>query len=484
MNLLKCLLSLAMMFCFGVEANASHLLVQGSVSAGGKGLSGVVVSDGYSCCVTDAKGNYHFEVNDDARFVFVSTPSAYAVACIEATVPQFYHRIDRSHPDAAYDFTLIPIKGQADRFVFLAQADVQVTAGKELTKGYAADVRDMRQLANGLSRDGRSVFFIDLGDIVGNAQWLYPQYLQTISPLNMPVFRAVGNHDMEMPPSRTYEGSTKTFERFFGPVNYSFNRGRAHFIILDDCFCTGRDYQYIGYIPEQTFRWLEQDLSHVRKGSLVFVAMHIPCSPTDKLVYNQSDMEYVSNAAALWETLRGYQVHFLSGHTHWNQNLQYTDSIMEHNTAAVCGIWWKAGMCMDGTPRGCGVYEVDGDSLTWYYHSFGHSRDYQMRVYRPGAIKEYPHDIVANVWNYDTKWKVEWLEDGKVMGQMTQFTDFDPEAAAICADKEKVEYDWISPAKTTHLFHATPKNAAARITVRVTDRFGHIYEAQVGKAMQ
>ena len=52
------------------------------------------------------------------------------------------------------------------------------------------------------------------------------------------------------------------------------------------------------------------------------------------------------------------------------------------------------------------------------------------------------------------------------------------------ADKEKVEYDWISPANTTHLFHATPKNPAARLTVRATDRFGHIYEAQVGKAMQ
>ena len=129
MNFLKCLLSLAMMFSFGIEANARHLLVQGCVSAGGKGLSGVVVSAGYSCCVTDAKGNYRFEVNDDARFVFVSTLSAYAVACIEATVPQFYRRIARSHPDAVYDFTLLPIKGPADRVASFAQGDGQVTAG-------------------------------------------------------------------------------------------------------------------------------------------------------------------------------------------------------------------------------------------------------------------------------------------------------------------------------------------------------------------
>ena len=470
------LIALFSMLCMGLEADARHLFVQGQLSAEGKPLSGVVVSDGYTCCVTDGNGHYRFEVNDDARFVFVSTPSSYTVACDKATIPQFYQRINRSTPDTTYDFTLLPIKGNANRFAFLAQADAQVTTDKELTRGYTNDVKDMRLLADALCRDGRSVFSIDLGDIVGNAQWLYTGYIQTVAPLSMPIFRAIGNHDMEMPPSRTYEGSTKTFEQYFGPVNYSFNRGKAHFIILDDCFCTGRDYQYIGYIPEQTFRWLEQDLSHVAKGSLVFVAMHIPCSPTDKLVFNQSDMEYVSNAAALWEVQKGYNVHFLSGHTHWNQNLHYGDSLIEHNTAAVCGIWWKADMCLDGTPRGCGVYEVDGNQLFWWYHSFGHLRDYQLRIYRPGTSKDHPNDIIANVWNYDDQWKVEWLENGKLMGRMTQFTGYDSEAAAICADKKKVEYDWIAPAQTTHLFRATPKNAGARITVRATDRFGRVYE--------
>lgn len=42
-------------------------------------------------------------------------------------------------------------------------------------------------------------------------------------------------------------------------------------------------------------------------------------------------------------------------------------------------------------------------------------------------------------------------------GEMSRFTGYDPEAKAICADKERVEYDWISPVKTEHLFRATPK---------------------------
>lgn len=469
------------MLCLGMSAQARHLLVSGTVTAGGKALGGVVVSDGFKCFTTDANGYYTFEADDDARFVFVSTPSGFTAQCKDGTIPQFYQRLDRDTPKERYDFELVPTGGDDNRFAIIAQADVQVTQAKELRDSFSADVADMSRLATELRQDGRSVFSIDLGDIVGNVQGLYPQYIKTIAPLQMPVYRAIGNHDMEIPAARTYEGSMKTFEGYFGPVNYSFNRGKAHVIVTDDCFCMGRDYQYIGYVPEQTFRWLEEDLSHVSKNSLVFVAMHIPSNDGEKLVFNKHDMENMSNAAAFWELLKGYDTHILSGHTHWNQNIVYGDSLYEHNTAAVCGIWWKADVCMDGTPRGCGVYEVDGDKAEWYYHSFGKPKSYQLRAYAVGSSKEHPGDIIANVWNYDKKWKVEWLEDGKVMGKMKQFTGFDPEAAAICADKKRVEYDWISPVKTSHMFHATPKNPNAKITVRATDRFGNVYKADINK---
>lgn len=470
-----------LLLCIGLGAQAKHLYVKGTVTAEGKPLGGVVVSDGFKCFTTDAGGNYGFEADDDARYVFVSTPSGFTAPCKDGTIPQFYQRLDRTTPKEQYDFALVPTGGDDNHFAIIAQADVQVTQGKELNHGYTADVADMVRLADGLRQEGRNVFSIDLGDIVGNTPGLYPQYIKTVEPLQMPVYRAIGNHDMEMPAARTYEGSMKTFESYFGPVNFSFNRGKAHFIVIDDCFCMGRDYQYIGYVPEQTFRWMEQDLSHVSKGSLVFVAMHIPCNDAEKLAFNKHDMENMSNAAAFWQALKGYDVHILSGHTHWNQNLIYGDSLYEHNTAAICGIWWKADVCMDGTPRGCGVYEVDGDKVRWHYHSFGHPDSYQLRAYAVGASPDFPNDITANVWNYDKKWKVEWLEDGKVMGRMRQFTGFDPEAAAICADKKRVVYDWISPVKTTHMFHATPKNPNAKITVRATDRFGNAYEAAVGQ---
>ena len=173
--------------------------------------------------------------------------------------------------------------------------------------------------------------------------------------------------------------------------------------------------------------------------------------------------------------LEGYDAHIISGHTHFNLNVCFNDSLMEHNTAAVCGIWWKADICMDGTPVGYGVYEVDGTDVKWYYKSAGQSKDYQFRAYPVGASREYPKDIIANVWNWDEKWKVEWYEDGKRMGEMTRFTGYDPDAEAICSDKERVQYDWISPVQTSHLFRATPRSKTSKVEIKVTDRFGNVF---------
>ena len=59
---------------------------------------------------------------------------------------------------------------------------------------------------------------------------------------------------------RTFEQSYSTFEDYFGPVYYSFNKGKAHYIVLDNCFYVNRNYQYIGYIDERTFSWGHQTI--------------------------------------------------------------------------------------------------------------------------------------------------------------------------------------------------------------------------------
>ena len=46
---------------------------------------------------------------------------------------------------------------------------------------------------------------------------------------------------------------------------------------------------------------------------------------------------------------------------------------------------------------------LNGNTVKWYYKSSGYPRDYQMRTYAPGSSEEYPADVIANVWNYDSR---------------------------------------------------------------------------------
>ncbi|WP_242489623.1 hypothetical protein [Bacteroides thetaiotaomicron] len=87
------------------------------------------------------------------------------------------------------------------------------------------------------------------------------------------------------------------------------------------------------------------------QDKLVFVVMHIPSSLQKKLRYNTLDQDETVNTAALYKLLEGYNAHIISGHTHFNTNVCFNDSLMEHNTAAVCGTWWRADINVDGTPE-------------------------------------------------------------------------------------------------------------------------------------
>jgi hypothetical protein len=278
--------------------------------------------------------------------------------------------------------------------------------------------------------------------------------------------------------ARTDEGSSETFKEQFGPTYYSYNRGKIHYVVLDDVFFMGVAKRYMGYITESQLQWLEQDLKHVSAGSTVIVSLHIPTNTgqhnRDKSV-EQELGGVVVNRQRLYDVLKPYTVHFMSGHTHFNE-VWIEGNMTEHNHGTVCGAWWTGPICGDGTPSGYGVYEVDGDKLSWYYKSTGQPKSHQLRIYSKGRHKDYPEEFCANVWNYDKNWKVEWFADGKAMGKPEQRTAFDPWAFELFAGaKMPSTRAWIEPNKTDHLFFMKAESSVREIKVSATDPFGNTY---------
>ncbi len=105
-NKLHFFLLLLMCFClnFSVQAEASIHIIKGKVTCEGKGIQGIMVTDGRICVQTDASGKYNIPTLGDSRFVYICTPSGY-LTDRKGTIPSFYLPIDHSKKQN-YNFNL------------------------------------------------------------------------------------------------------------------------------------------------------------------------------------------------------------------------------------------------------------------------------------------------------------------------------------------------------------------------------------------
>ena len=86
--------------------------------------------------------------------------------------------------------------------------------------------------------------------------------------------------------------------------------------------------------------------------------------------------------------------------------------------------------------------------------------------------------LVANVWNWDPSWKVEWQVDGISKGLLPRSTDYDPLAVTLyLGDQLPASRTFVEPNRTEHIFKATIPKGAQQVKIIATDRFGVQYEA-------
>ncbi|WP_295938920.1 calcineurin-like phosphoesterase family protein [uncultured Alistipes sp.] len=454
---------------------ARDITVRGCIRCGKRGVEGVWVSDGKNFARTDKHGRYELTAESENRFVFVCVPSGY-----DAPVEKGVVRYFRPMPETGgkCDFTLIHRAGDDTRHGFIAIADPQIWARKEFAKlteaadDIAATVR---------SYDEMPFHGICCGDIVSHDHSLYGEYNEVIGRTGITFRNAMGNHDMAVF-GRSYETSFPKFEEMYGPAYYSYDVGRIHYVVLNDNFFIGRDYFYIGYLDERQMRWLEEDLSHVRPGSTVVVCLHIPTSCEEKdrkqFRYDRAGSTMV-NHRGLYEILKPFRAHIISGHTHTTYNQQITPGLYEHVMPALSGAWWQGPLCTDGTPSGYGVYEVDGDRISWYYKSTGYPDDYQMALYSGREHPEFTGYAVANIWASDPAWQVEFTIDGVTYGQAERFEAYDPSAKAMYADTSGMDHKWIYPSISDHYYRVALPEGAKRVEVVAADRFGRTSRAEM-----
>lgn len=455
-----------------------HITLKGKVvDEFGKGIPSVMVTDGTNCVFTSANGKYLLQSTNEAEFVYITVPSGYEIPNDEK-IAKFYHPISNVKKGVfTSDFSLVKMQQSDTKHFTIVWADPQINTDEHARKLNEDVAEDTRKHAEELRKIG-PVTGIAAGDIYWDNPKMVEPYKNAVRTSGISFFQVLGNHDMDIN-TRSDEKADETFKRSFGPTWYSFNRGKAHYVVLDNVFYYSDNYNYIGYITEKQLKWLAQDLAAVEPGSPVFVSMHIPLytheKEREKLKQdNQGNVTF--NRKFLYEMLKSFKAHILTGHTHYNEN-RIEGEVYEHIHAAVCSAWWTGPVCEDGTPGGYGVYEVNDNEVRWYYKSTGKPSSYQMKVYGRNSYPSRPETITANVWNWDPKWQVIWYEDGRKIGPMKQVLDYDADALKYLNGNSK--YTWMKARLTDHLFTAKPSANAKTIKVEVIDRFGITFTEEI-----
>ena len=473
------------------------------IDTDGNPIAGVTVSDGYNCTITGDDGIYQLKKGSEfASRVNVSIPSEYEIP-IEDGLPCFWKSVEKGK--SRYDFVLKKLAVSENEFYLFTLADPQCQNNDRHTLRFSSEtVPDLKATAERYGSQA-PVYAITLGDIgyntsskeynIGNAIFANIKRAMHVDKTSVPIFQVMGNHDNNLIAENTSYSIEKDIEmekyfaKFFGPVNYSFNRGNAHIIAMDDILCTNPESTYQCGFRDDQVEWLRQDLENVPKDKMIILCVHIP-------FYYSSSGKNVKTVLGMLSAFA--ECHVMSGHTHRSINTPSTcnSGIYEHTHGAVCGAWWWSTVNTDGTPNGYGIYKVEGSHVAWWkYKGVGLEEDNQIRMYRgntafmTGQAKTYyfakttASDLWANIWNWESSWKVDVYEDGVKTGSMSRYTN-DNDSTGDARDAWAVGYHVGVTGRSTgsydkknvkHLLYYSLKNPLAEVEIRATDPFGNVF---------
>ncbi|HYW30167.1 MAG TPA: metallophosphoesterase N-terminal domain-containing protein, partial [Gemmatimonas sp.] len=250
--------------------------VRGTVSSEGRGVPRVAVSDGISVVDTDQRGEFTLVTTSDREHVFITVPRGYRLPVSARSLVRHFQPLQpNAAGEAQAHFRLERLPTSDDRHTMLVLADIQTEDAREMGRFNDETMPDLVQTVRTLG--DQSVFSVSCGDIVFDQLGLFEDYEKAMQRLGIPAFQVIGNHDLDKD-GYTWESGGKSFRTRFGPTYYSFDRGRVHYVILDNVFWHGGGY--IGYLDASQLAWLEQDLARVTPGSPVVVLLHIPVEGT------------------------------------------------------------------------------------------------------------------------------------------------------------------------------------------------------------
>jgi len=488
-----------------LDNNRNLLMDQGEMP-----LAGVSVSNQRQVVQTDFEGRYSLPLDDNA-IIFVTVPSYLRAPLDENNLPRFYYihqpdggpsfRFPTIAPTGplppSVDFPLFPGEHRED-FTALIFGDPQPN-----TREHLRFLRD--DIVAPLIGDDAD-FSIALGDILFDNLSLFPEYIQSMGRLGIPVYNVAGNHDINYD-AETDRDSLETFKKHLGPPFYSFDYGNVHFVILDDVYhyVEKRDGKriprYKGKIGKDQLEWLANDLRYVPKNKLLVISMHIPLFTTT----NGTNRENILDFGETVEIVRAFEnVLFLTGHAHTNEHHFLAENtgrnrhkpIHQIICGAVCGGWWSgpvddrgipASPQGDGVPNGYYRIEFKDNQYVERFIPACLDPDFQLRIETPaGSI---PYDelttglVTINVFDGTSYSTVECLLNGTAPVNLTHSRLKSPWFESLMKNHKDTFRSWLHAVDSNHIWQGPlPSNIAPgfhTLTAATVDRHGRRWNSSI-----
>lgn len=475
----------------------------------GKGIAGIAVTDGYQFVKTDANGVYQMKKNDLTRKVYYTVPAEYQIPLDNLDhLPMFFSPGIMTKGKAyRCDFKLNKLKAPETDFTLVMIGDPQCQTIDDAARFLGETVPDIKKTIG--EGNYPNVYAISLGDITFDSYYMFDPMIRTmrnivINNRFLPMFSISGNHDHDSMVAATGDrevddyNALEEYVKHFGPVDYSFDRGNAHIVLMDNVLVNGitsssspnsKTWNYTNELTESQMEWLRQDIANVSnpENKLIIFCVHQPIRANASGVY-----------AEVMEMLgRFSEAHIVVGHTHYTQNYIHDNGgqeVYEHIQGAACGAWWASNSNVTGSPNGYNIYNVKGSKIQdWVLKPTNRDMGYQMRVYngnqeyspenaagpvtwysnfpatKPASGKLYAkgfagfkNSFVVEVFDDDPKyWTVEFWQNGTKVGDCIKAAESGVSNMALAAfwynEKAKTTDTW-SNTTASHYWYFTPES--------------------------
>ncbi len=450
--------------------------IKGRVTADGKPLKDVLISDGIEIVKTNARGRYYLNSEKLDSSVFVITPSNYVAISKDGVQPGFWHRLSGDINEKEICNFELKYEDQTNySIMFMPDAHlINDPRRNDIQRFKEQLVPVFREQAEQRSANG-PVYTVNLGDFTHELFWEEMNYngidgYEEMKRVEFPtlIYSVMGNHDNDggIVGENVDARAAHLFRKVWGPTNYSVNIGGDHWLMLDDVIYINTEGEgkkapgvrgardYDAGFTNTTLEWIKKDLEYVCSETDVNICVHIPLinkGKKDDLMIPKEQMDVLDSLLSKFE-----RVNIFSGHVHrcsYQDHPHYT-RFMQYCIPATSANMWECAedehlLGSDGTDAGVAVASFSEDSFDMSYHTSVYGEQY-MRIYdmnevgkyyrtdkdikwllkryplRPNyADSKYRNQVLINYWTKEPSHIIEAYEEGKAL-EVIKTKDEDP----------------------------------------------------------